>query len=361
MPVSPFNKNKIMKKIQLFSIIIAALTLMASCKEKHKEGNPIGEPDIIPVKIAPVSTLGIPDKITATGLVSTEDEAKYAFKIGGVISRILVQEGQFFKQGQLLATLNSIEISAGLAQSTLGAEKAQRDYSRAMNLYKDSVYTLEQLQNTKTALDVAKKSREATAFNERYSKIYAASDGFVSKKIANEGEVIAEGMPVLLINSTEQHNSYSLKVGVTDREWAIIKPGQTAKVALDGYAGQTFDATVFRKSQAADRELGSFQIELKLQLNGVKPAVGMFGKAEIATHQDESVMIIPYASLVEADGNKGFVFTTIGLNRVKRVPVSILKFDNENVYLKDKLVGVNQIVVSNSAYLNERSFIKIIK
>jgi RND family efflux transporter MFP subunit len=360
-PVSPFNKNKIMKKIQLFSIIIAALTLMASCKEKRKGGNLIGEPDIIPVKIAPVSTLGVPDQIIATGLVSTEDEAKYAFKIGGVISRILVQEGQFFKQGQLLATLNSTEISAGLAQSSLGVEKAQRDYSRAVNLYKDSVYTLEQLQNTKTALDVAQKAKEAVAFNDRYSKIYAASDGFVSKKIANEGEVIAEGMPVLLINSTEQHNSYSLKVGVTDREWAIIKPGQTAEVTLDGYAGQKFDAVVFRKSQAADRELGSFQVELKLKLNEVKPAVGMFGKAEIATHQDESVMVIPYGSLVEADGNKGFVFTAIGTNRVKRVPVIILKFDNDNVYLKDKLEGIDQIVVSNSAYLNEQSTIKIIK
>jgi RND family efflux transporter MFP subunit len=350
-----------MKNLQLFSIIIAALTLMASCKEKHKEGNPIGEPDIIPVKIARVSTLGVPDQITATGLVSTEDEAKYAFKIGGVISAILVQEGQFFKQGQLLATLNSTEISAGLAQSSLGVEKAQRDYSRALNLYKDSVYTLEQLQNTKTALDVAKKTREATAFNERYSKIYAASDGFVSKKIANEGEVIAGGTPVLLTNSSGKRNSYSLKVGVTDREWAIIKIGQKAKVTLDGYAGQAFDATVFRKSQAADREQGSFQIELKLQLNGIKPAVGMFGKAEIATHQDESVMVIPYASLVEADGNRGFVFTTVSATRVKRVPVTILKFDNENVYLKDKLEGIDQIVISNSAYLNEQSFIKIIK
>jgi RND family efflux transporter MFP subunit len=350
-----------MKKIKLLCIVITTLTLMGSCKEKHKDQNPTGEPDIIPVKVAAVSMLSIPDQISTTGLVSTEDEAKYSFKIGGVITRILVQEGQFFKKGQLLATLNSTEISAGVAQSDLSVEKAQRDHSRAQSLYKDSVYTLEQLQNTKTALDVAQKAQEAIAFNERYSKIYATSDGFVSRKIANEGEVIAEGMPVLLINSTEQQNSYLLKVGVTDREWAIIKLGQSAKVTLDGYADQKFDAVVFRKSQAADRELGSFQIELKLNLKGVKPAVGMFGKAEIATHQDESVMVIPYGSLVEADGNKGFVFTTTSATSVKKVPVTILKFDNKNVYLKDKLEGIDQIVVSNSAYLNEQSTIKIIK
>ena len=350
-----------MKKINLFSSIIAGALLIASCKHEQKAQNAIGEPDIIPVKVATIAALEIPGHISATGLVSTEDEAKYSFKIGGVISRIFVEEGQFFKKGQLLATLNSTEISAGLAQSSLGVEKAQRDYARAVNLYKDSVFTLEQLQNTKTALDVAAKSREATAFNERYSKIYAATDGFVSKKIANEGEVIAPGMPVLLINSTEQHNSYTLKVGVTDREWAMIKPGQTAKVTLDGYAGQQFDAVVFRKSQAADSQLGSFQIELKLNINNVKPAVGMFGKAIIATSQGENVMAIPYGSLVEADGNTGFVFTTTGTNKVKKVPVTIARFDNQEVYLKNKPDGVDQIVISNSAYLNEESIIKIIK
>lgn len=350
-----------MKKNHLLSGLIVTVILLSACKHEQRAQNALGEPDIIPVKVSAVSVLAVPDHINATGLVSTEDEARYSFKIGGVISRILVEEGQFFKKGQLLATLNSTEISAGLAQSSLGVEKAQRDYDRAANLYKDSVFTLEQLQNTRTALDVARKGREATAFNERYSKIYAATDGFVSKKIANEGEVIGEGMPVLLINSTRQHDSYSLKVGVTDREWAIITPGQTAKVTLDGYAGKIFDAVVFRKSQAADRELGSFQVELRLKLNDIKPAVGMFGKAEIATHQDENVMVIPYGSLVEADGNKGFVFTTIGPDRVKKVPVTILKFDNEKVYLKDKLTGIDQIVISNSAYLNEQSIIKIIR
>src|SRR5688500_1407923 len=198
-----------MKNIQLFSL--AAILVLYSCKHEDQAKIALEVADVIPVKISSVSALGLPKKINATGLVSTENEAKYSFKIGGVINRIFVDEGQFFRKGQLLATLNSTEISAGLMQSNLGVEKAQRDYQRAVNLYKDSVYTLEQLQNTKTALDIAQKSKEATAFNERYSKIYAASDGFVSKKIASEGEVIGGGMPVLLTNSTQQNDSYLLK------------------------------------------------------------------------------------------------------------------------------------------------------
>src|SRR5687767_2317893 len=309
-----------MKKIQLLPLA-AAILFLYSCKHDEKAKIAFEVADIIPVKTSAVSALALPKKINATGLVSTENEAKYSFKIGGVISRVFVEEGHFFRKGQLLATLNSTEISAGVSQSSLNVEKAQRDYERAVNLYKDSVFTLEQLQNTKTALDIAQKAKEAVAFNEHYSKIYAASDGFVSQKIANEGEVIGPGMPVLAINETQQNNNYLLKVGVTDREWAIINPGQTATVTLDGYADKKIDAFVFRKSQAADQTLGSFQIELKLKLDDINPAVGMFGKAEISTNQEENVKVIPYAALVEADGDKAFVFTPDGDNKVKKIPV----------------------------------------
>ncbi|NII83482.1 MULTISPECIES: efflux RND transporter periplasmic adaptor subunit [unclassified Pedobacter] len=348
-----------MNKTQL--TLIALTSLLFACKEKPKNTNPLGQPDIISVKVAPISSFGITNSIQVTGLVGTENEANYSFKIGGVISSILVDEGQFFKKGQLLATLNTTEIAAGLAQANLGVDKAVRDYARAVNLYKDSVFTLEQLQNTKTALDVAKKTSEATAFNQRYARIYAASDGFVTKKVASVGEVIGGGMPVLMTGSTQKTDSYLLKVGVTDLEWAGISAGQRAVVYLDGYPEQPFQATVLRKLQSADAAIGSFQVELKLQMGNLKPAIGMFGKAEIETNTSENRTVIPFSALVEADGETGYIFTPKGTNSVRKVPVTILKFDNKNVYLKDKLEGIDRIVISNSAYLNEQSTVKIIK
>jgi RND family efflux transporter MFP subunit len=347
------------------SILIstAALTvavLLTSCGKKHTEKTALPETDEIPVKVASVSSLQTPDKIEATGLVTTENEGKYAFKIGGVVSKILVHEGQFFKKGQLLAALNTTEINSGLEQAKLNVEKANRDYTRAMNLYKDSVSTLEQVQNTKTALDVAKRAEDAVAFNNQYSAIYAASDGFVTEKIGNEGEVVAAGAPVLAISESKGNSDFELKVGVTDREWAAISIGQKASVTLDGYPGQAIPAYVFRKSQASDNAGGSFQVELKLQLGTLHPAAGMFGKADIFTGATSHNTVIPYDALIEADGNKAFIFE-VDNNKVKRVPVVISGFDNKQVYIKSGLENVSNIVVSNSAFLNEQSTIKIIK
>nr|WP_295928245.1 efflux RND transporter periplasmic adaptor subunit [uncultured Dyadobacter sp.] len=342
------------------TLILAALFLIA-CNEKPKEKAHLDDTNVIPVKVSAVSSLETSGNITATGLVTTEHEARYGFKIGGVISRILVEEGQSFRKGQLLAVLNATEIAAGLGQSQLNLEKAQRDYQRAENLYRDSVYTKEQLQNTKTLLDVARKAEESVAFNEQYSRIYAASDGFVTRRLASEGEVVGAGMPVLAINETNEDKSFILRVGLTDQEWASVSIGQPATVTLDGYPGRKIQAIVFRKSQAADAAAGSFQIELKLKLTDIRPAVGMFGKAQIATGKAQNVVTIPYDALIEADGNKGYAFVLNGPGKVSKVPVDIASFDNKTVFLKDGLKPTDQVVISNSAYLNEESVIKVIQ
>lgn len=342
-------------------IAIALLLSVASCKHDSKESENILSADAIPVKVVNIKSGQNSSDISATGLVTTENEADYAFKIGGIIENIYVEEGQFFKKGKLLASLNNTEIGAGLDQAKLNVEKAKRDYVRTVNLYKDSVYSLEQMQDAKTRLDIAQKSKDAVAFNAQYSKIYATNDGFVNKKIANIGEVINAGATVFSINESRGNGEYVLKVGVTDKEWVLVELGQKAKVTLDGFPSDTINAIVFRKSQVAATENGSFQIELKLSLGKNKPAIGMFGKAQILTDRQSTYKVIPYDALLEADGDQAFVFTLNDQGKVRKLPITIAGFNNKDVYVKSGLEDTTRIIVSNSAFLNEQSRIKIIK
>jgi hypothetical protein len=87
----------------------------------------------------------------------------------------------------------------------------------------------------------------------------------------------------------------------------------------------------------------------------------MFGKAQILAGQSVATRVIPYDALIEADGNKAFVFALVNGNHVVKVPIVIASFDNKEVHVKSGLENISQIVVSNSAFLNEQSTIKIIK
>jgi RND family efflux transporter MFP subunit len=345
---------------QLLFITIAVMFFSCGRKNDKSTSSPFAE-ETISVKTMRIERTEANAEINATGLLTTVNEAKCSFKIGGVIENITVEEGQFFRKGQLLATLKTNEIEAQLQQAKLGYEKARRDYERASNLYKDSVYTLEQFQNTKTGLDIAQKSIDAIVFNKKYAYIYANANGFVTKKIANEGEVVSGGAAILLINETSGASDWVLKAGVSDKEWAAIETGSKGKVTFDAFPGKTIAATVFRKSQAADAGSGTFQLELKMALDNIKPAIGMFGKATITTGSKTSLPAIPYEAVVEADGTNAFVFIPVNSNGVKKVPVVIESFNNQSVIIKSGLENVTEIIVSNSAFLNDKSTIKIIK
>ena len=54
----------------------------------------------------------------------------------------------------------------------------------------------------------------------------------------------------------------------------------------------------------------------------------MFGKATIVSGITKRSIVIPYDALIEADGNRAFVFVPFDSNRVNRVPVIIKNFDD---------------------------------
>jgi len=98
-----------------------------------------------------------------------------------------------------------------------------------------------------------------------------------------------------------------------------------------------------------------------VNLAGVTPSVGMFGRATIQTGRSSQQTVIPYEALIEADGDRAFVYVPVGTTRVRRVPIQIEQFDPEQVVVKDGLENVPAFVVSNSAFLNEQSTIRIVR
>ncbi|WP_245917204.1 efflux RND transporter periplasmic adaptor subunit [Mongoliibacter ruber] len=346
-------------KNNLSIILCACLMTLAGCNKKNENKGFDSSGDEIAVSLLKVLELEQEYTISGSGLLSTENEMRQAFKIGGIIDRIYVNEGQSFKQGQLLASLKLTEIESGYTQAELSLAKAQRDYSRVENLYADSVATLEQLQNSQTALELAKQQLASVAFDKKYAFIYAEKPGFVVNKLANEGEVIAGGTPVLA-SSENGSKSWELKIGLSDKEWAKVAIGNKAKVILEAFPEIWWEAHVFRKSGAADMGTGSFEVELKLDDLTESAAIGMFGKAIIQTGQQQKSKLIPYEALIEADGKRAYVFVPNGKNKVKKLPVLIGSFSESGVSISEGLDGVSEIILGNSAFLNEFSTIQFI-
>lgn len=345
-----------MKNIQLFLIVFLFLS---ACGEKNKQSETAQlDLESVPVSLVDVQELTTTEPIHAAGMVFSTKEARLSFKTGGVIAKIYVDEGDYVKQGQLLARLDLTEIDAQVAQANLGAEKSQRDLERVQRLYKDSVATLEQVQNLTTSLDVAKRNQEIAQFNLRFSEIRATTNGKVLRKIMNDGELAGPGAPVIMINASGNQD-WVTRVGVSDRDWVRIKLGDKAQVRLDAYPNQVFQAKVTQKAEGANPQNGSFEIELQIDTQGKAFASGLFAKVEILPDTRIRLKAVPVSALVEGNGNEAFVYTTQDQLQAIRVPVVIAFFNKDYIAIAEGLDSVRQVINGGAPYLTPGSKITV--
>lgn len=347
-----------MKTAHYILPIFITLLGMASCKSKPEKK--ATQEEVIPVKVISLQQETQQQEIVVAGQFTTDDETILSFKNGGIVSRIYVKEGDAVKAGQVLATLDKTEISALSQQADIGLQKAQRDYNRASNLYKDSVATLEQLQNARTALDIAKQQFISANYNRNTTEIRATKSGYVLKKFANEGQVVGAGTPILQTNGAS-NGKWILKGGVSDNQWAAINIGNNAVVTTDAMPQKNMYGKVIKKSEGIDPMTGTFTIQIQInESDGNTIAAGLFGKATVATTAAGQVWFVPYEAVLDGDQGNGYVFVSNDGKTVKKQPISIRSIEHKHVVVENGLQDVRYLITTGNAYLKEGANIKII-
>lgn len=344
---------------------IAALALIISACSKDNKNEQASAPAIddaaVAVRLTDVVDNDFAMPVVSSGLITTSTESRLSFKTGGIVTSILVEEGQPVKKGQLLATLDQTEIDAQVSQAKNGLEKSKRDLERVERLFRDSAATLEQFQNVKTAYDVANESWRIATFNKQYSTIRANTNGKVIRKFVNEGELVGGGSPVLMINSADD-NDWIVRIGLPDVDWVRIKKGDKAVVRTDAYPGETFDATVSLITEGADAVSGLYLVEVKINPKNRKLATGLVANVEIIPAQRQKLKSIPIEAIVEGSGTNAFVFvTTEDQKGVRKIPVRVAYLHDNKAMISAGLDSITKVITSGSAFLTENSTIKIVE
>lgn len=341
------------------SIFSICLLTLLGCKSKPETTN--NQEEIIPVKTMDLQSSSAQQAIHTSGKFSTDNETILSFKNGGIVRRLLVKEGDFVQQGQLLAVVDPTEVKAMAQQADISLEKAQRDYQRTKKLYLDSVATLEQLQNAETALKIAHQQKVGPQFNQSNSELRATQSGYVLKKYINEGQVVAPGTPILQINGTTIGN-WILEAGISDAQWSQIKVGDDADIVTDAQPDKVLKAFVSKKTEGLDPNSGTFIIQIKVKdAKDFKLASGLFGKATIWPKVTNGIWKIPVAALMDGDNSNGFVFVTNDNKTAKKVAVTVQGIANDSVTITQGLENAHLLITEGNAYLNEGSTIKIIR
>lgn len=342
-------------RLLTLTLIGSLVTLLVGCG-KQPAPEAVVAPTLVRV-IKPVSGPGAAP-IVSTGIVTAADELKLSFKLGGVVQRIAVREGQQVQAGQLLAELVPTEINAQLTQAQQMHDKAQRDLERGERMYADQVIALEQLQNLRTQAKVAAAQLQAASFNSGFARITAPATGTVMRKLAEDHEVVAPGQPVLVLGASNK--GYVVRAALADREAVQLKVGDQASVQLDALPGKTLSGRIREVGGAAQTENGLFPVEIQLDPTAATLVAGLVAQVSIqpAAASQSSLLYVPTGAVVAGVGRQASVFVVQGDTAKKRV-VQVAFFTRDQVALREGLTTDEQVVTDGALYLSDGDKVRV--
>jgi multidrug efflux system membrane fusion protein len=342
-----------MNRIKLFLMMIFIIISTCTCKRSAPK---IEEKSAIPVRTEIVKEQLLSFPVRTSGRLTAKTESKLSFKTGGIIKKIYTDEGQSVKEGQLLAELNLSEIKPKAVQAELALQKAERDYERAKNLYRDSVATLEQFQDAKTAMEYAQSNAEVAKFNLEYSEIRAPGNGKILKRVSEANEIVGPGQPIFLFASTE--SSWVVRSNVTDKDIVHINLNDSATIEFDAYPGKTFTGRITETGNMADPYTGTYEVEITMKEQPESLVSGFIVKVTIyPARTSRRMILIPAEALQEGNGISGNVWLIKDGKPVRQV-IEINSITDSGIIVASGLAEGDEIITEGGEYVREGSDIE---
>lgn len=327
-------------------LLIAGLAALSGCRPPAPTA--VAD-DAVPVRTAPVRRAEAAEPVRASGLLVGKEETELAFKMLGVIDRIDVDEGARVVTGQRLATLKPDEASARATQARRAVEKAERDLARARTLHDEGVGTLQRLQDSQTALDVARADLTMARFEETHAAIVAPSDGVILGREAEPNETVQPGQPILRFKSAGE--GWVVRVGLADRDAVRVALGDPAQVRAAAWPEHALPGRVAQIAAAASPATGTFDVEIAVEPGDLRLLSGMHARVEIAPGAREPVVWIPIEAFLEGDGDRGAVYALDG-DVARRIPVRLAFLRGDEAALRAGL-EVDAVVTDGAAWLRD--------
>ena len=331
------------------------------------------EQAVLSVETVVPSQDSIGNTLSADGTIAAKDIANVSARVNGVaIERILVEEGQRVKAGQILAVFDTdameqqvLQAEADVAEAEATLANATADAARVLPLIDIDAISKQEADRYRTAklqAQAALQASRARLSTQRLTvsnaNVVAPVSGIISEKMAEVG-MVAGGEPLFTI----------IKGGIL--EWrADIDPkllgevnvGTPVQVSLPG--GDSVMGQVSRIAPTADNNR-QITIYASLAANA-KVRAGMYQTGEFLLGSS-SAQTIPNSAIVSNDGYDYVMLVTNistkdGKNtgRIKQQRVTLGERFGDSVALTEPLPADSQVVKQGGSFLNDGDLVRII-
>lgn len=236
------------------------------------------------------------------GNVNTKENLVIYPEYSGVLTKVLVQEGQMVSKGQLLATIDDGGLNQQLSQMETQLALAKTTFERQERLWKDKIGSEIQYLQAKTNYEAQQKSVNQLKQQLEKTTITAPFSGVIDEILSEQGQVVAPGMNQLfrIINLSNMY----VDAEIPENYITNIKVGTKVNVYFP-VLNDTLISEVRQVGNYINPNNRTFKIEIAInnQEKMVKP--NMTALLSINDYVNDSTLVLPIALLSEnAEGEK---------------------------------------------------------
>lgn len=341
-----------MKSINQIALALTAVMLSA-CNAENNKGQAADE--AVRVEVTQVKTATSDRTSRYSGTVEEESGTLLSFAVGGTVSRVLVDEGDRVGKGQLIATLDTEQLTHNHASAQAALAQAEDAYRRMEELHgKGSLPEIKWVE-AQTALQRARASEQMARKQLADCRLYAPFSGVISKKFAEKGQNVGAGTQIAKLVAVGR---MKVKISVPESEIAQISIGQKADVTIEAIGGASMQATVTEKGVAADPLSRSYDVKLSLPKADRKLLPGMVADVALRGGNASMACILP-AHIVQIDErNNEFVWLAVGGKAVKRI-VTVGGFTADGVTVTGGLADGDMVITAGAQKVSEGMRVEI--
>lgn len=341
-----------MKSINQIALALTAVMLSA-CNAENNKGQAADE--AVRVEVTQVKTATSDRTSRYSGTVEEENGSLLSFAVGGTVSRVLVDEGDRVGKGQLIATLDTEQLTHNHTSAHAALAQAEDTYRRMEELHgKGSLPEIKWVE-AQTALQRARASEQMARKQLSDCRLYAPFSGVISKKFAEKGQNVGAGTQIAKLVAVGR---MKVKISVPESEMAQISVGQKADVTIEAIGGASMQATVTEKGVAADPLSRSYDVKLSLPKADRKLLPGMVADVALRGGNTSMACILP-AHIVQIDErNNEFVWLAVGGKAVKRI-VTVGGFTADGVTVTGGLADGDMVITAGAQKVSEGMRVEI--
>jgi RND family efflux transporter MFP subunit len=268
------------------------------------------------VAVTEVQARDIARSVTVTGPVEPIRTVSVSAQTAGTLLTVLLEEGDRVKAGQLMAELDSREVSAQLERARAVLANAESAFDRAKGLRASDLTSEADLDATRSTYEIARADVELWSTRLAFCRIAAPVAGVVTRKYVEKGSTVSSGGTLFEI---ADDTALVVRVRVSELDVVQLAPGLAVTLQLDAYPGREIGGHIRRIFPAADASSRLIPVEVELDPRpaGVRARPGFLARVSFALDRRDDVLAVPAAALGSSDAGS-FVYVVQADTLVRR-------------------------------------------